>query len=117
DKKALLVPATGPAHLETTPAEPPFVSSEMVDINGSVSELGQLKGHAHLTLHGDAEMEYRIIFRRTAQSDWKQLSYLLCAAVGIRGGEATAIKTSDIGALNQPLQVDFDFSNNEFFDW
>lgn len=117
DKKALVVSPTGPARLETTPAEPPFVSNELVDLVGSVSELGQLKGHAHLALRGDAEMEYRLLFRRTARSDWKQLGYILCAAIGLRGGDGTAIKTSDVGDLAKPFEVDFDFSSNEFLDW
>src|SRR5439155_23203958 len=71
DKKALVIPVSGPAQLQTTPAEPPFISIESVEIVGQVNDLGQLKGHAHLTLRGDAEMEFRFIFRRTPKSDWK----------------------------------------------
>jgi tetratricopeptide (TPR) repeat protein len=117
DKKALVIPASGAARLETTPAEPPFVSSELVDLSGTVNDLGQLKGHAHLTLRGDSEMEYRLMFRRTPKSQWKELSYVMCASIGIRGGEATEIKTSDIADLEKPLEIDFDLSNNEFLDW
>ena len=117
DKKALMIPANAPARLETTPAEPPFLSTEIVEVQGQVNDLGQLKGHAHLTLRGDAEMEFRLLFRRTPQSDWKQLGFMLSAAVGIRGGEATEVKPTDPAALEKPFEVQFDFSKNDFLDW
>jgi tetratricopeptide (TPR) repeat protein len=117
DKQALVIPATGPARLLTTPAEPPFVSNELIDFTASVNDLGQLTGHVHLALHGDSEMEYRLLFRRTAQSEWKQLGSVLCAAVGLRGAEGTEIKTSEIESLHKPLEVDFNCKANEFLDW
>jgi tetratricopeptide (TPR) repeat protein len=117
DKKALVVPANGLAMLQTTPAEPPFVSTEMVEIVGQVNDLGQLKGHAHLTLRGDAEMEFRFIFRRTPKSDWKQVGYVLTSSVGLRGGEATEIRPTDPAALEKPFEVEFDFSSDDFLDW
>src|SRR5262245_20894945 len=54
DKKALLIPANSPARLESTPAEPPFVFSELIEIDSKVSDLGKLIGHARLVLRGDA---------------------------------------------------------------
>jgi tetratricopeptide (TPR) repeat protein len=117
DKKALLIPASGPARLESTPAEPPFVSNELVEVNGKVNDLGKLIGHAHMVLRGDAEMYYRIVFRRTPKSDWKQLQYALGASIGARGAEVSEIKASDPAALENPFEVDFDFSDDSFLDW
>lgn len=117
DKKALVIPASGPALLETTPAEPPFLSTEVVDIVGHVNELGKLTGHAHLTLRGDTEMYFRLMFRSTSKSDWKQLGYFLSNAVGIRGGEVSEIKPTDPAALEKPFEVEFDFSSVDFLDW
>lgn len=117
DKKALVVPANAPARLETTPAEPPFVSTENVEMVGQVDDLGKLTGHAHLTLRGDAEMYFRIMFRRTPKSDWKQLDYFLSSTVGIRGSEVKEIKPTDPAALEKPFEVEFDFSSNDFLDW
>jgi tetratricopeptide (TPR) repeat protein len=117
DKKALVISANGPALLETTPAEPPFVSTETVELVGQVNDLGQLKGHAHMTLRGDAEMEFRFIFRRTPKSDLKRLAYVLTVSVGLRDGEATEIKSTDPAALEKPFEVEFDFSSDDFLDW
>src|SRR6185369_11742200 len=65
DKKALVVPLSAPAKLETTPAEPPFLSSEVIELTGQINDLGKLTGHAHLKLRGDSEMMLRMLFRRT----------------------------------------------------
>jgi len=117
DKKALLIPANAPARLETTPAEPPFRSSELIEIDGKVNDLGKLVGHAHMVLRGDAELYYRIVFRRTPKSDWKRLGYVLGATIGARGAEVTEISPSDAGALEKPFEVSFDFSSDGFLDW
>ena len=116
DKKALVIRANGTARLETTPAEPPFLSTENVEIDGQVNDLGKLIGHAHLTLRGDAEMYFRILFRRTPKSDWKQLGYLLSSVVGVRG-EVTDVKTSEPAALEKPFEVEYNFTSDDFLDW
>jgi len=117
DKKSLLVPANAAAHLETTPAEPPFLSTELLEMGGQVNDLGKLTGHSHFTLHGDAEMYYRILFRRTPKSDWKRLGYYIALAGGVRGGEVTELKPSEASAIEKPFDLDYDFSNDDFLDW
>ncbi len=53
NKQALMIPIAGAARLETTPAEPPFLSSESVTVDGTVNELGKLSAHTRLVLHGN----------------------------------------------------------------
>jgi len=117
DKKVLMIPESGPARIETTPAVPPFLSSESLELEGQINELGKLSGHAHVSLRGDAEMIFRFLFRRTPQSDWKNLSYYLSMVGGIRDQEVTAIKPSDPAAFEKPFEVDYDFASDEFLDW
>jgi tetratricopeptide (TPR) repeat protein len=116
NKKALMIPTAGPARLETTPAEPPFVSSEAVTIEGTVDELGKLTAHARMALRGDAEMYMRIAFRRTPKSNWKSLGFYLGIGVGI-DGEVTDIKTSDPADLDKPFEIEFNVAKNDFLDW
>lgn len=116
NKKALMIPTSGPAHLETTPAQPPFLSTEMVSIEGTVDDLGKLTAHTHMVLRGDSEMFMRMMFRRTPKSDWKDLGRVL-SLVGGLSGEVTDIKTTDITDLAKPLEVDFNVSRNDFLDW
>lgn len=116
NKKALMIPTAGPAHLETTPAEPPFLSNELVSIEGTVDELGKISAHTRMVLRGDSEMYMRIMFRRTPRSNWKDLGTVLSIAGGLRG-EVTDIKTTDIADLEKPFEVEFNVTRNDFLDW
>jgi len=116
NKKALMIPTGGPARLETTPAEPPFRSSEVISIDGTVDELGKLNAHARMQLHGDSEMYMRFAFRRTPKSNWKSLGFYLGIGVGIEG-EVTDIKTSDPADLDKPFEIEFNVARNDFLDW
>ncbi|HKE56979.1 MAG TPA: tetratricopeptide repeat protein, partial [Pyrinomonadaceae bacterium] len=116
DKKALLIPANGPAHLETTPAEPPFLSSELITIDGAVNDLGKLSAQAHLTLHGDSEMLFRFMFRRTPQKNWKDLGRYLSMVSGVEG-EVSEIKPTEPSDLSKPFEITYTVSRDDFFDW
>ncbi|HET6979259.1 MAG TPA: DUF3857 domain-containing protein [Pyrinomonadaceae bacterium] len=116
NKKGLMIPTSGPARLETTPAEPPFLSSEAVTIEGTVDDLGKLNAHARMTLRGDAEMYMRYAFRRTPKSNWKSLGFYLGLGVGIEG-EVTDIKTTDPADLDKPFEIEFNVAKNDFLDW
>jgi hypothetical protein len=69
----------------TTPADPPFAASELVEVDGQVNDLGKLSGHSHLTLRGDTELMFRVMFRRTPKNEWKQLGQYLSFLGGVRG--------------------------------
>lgn len=117
DKKALMVSANGPAQLETTPAEPPFLSTEFVETSGQVNELGKFSGHTRVVVRGDAELLFRQVFRRTPKSEWKNLRYYLSLVSGIRGQEVSEIKPSEPAASEKPFEVDYDFASDDFLDW
>src|SRR5688572_12111980 len=116
NKKALMVPSAGPARLETTPAEPPFRSSELVVMEGTVDDLGKVTAHGKMVLKGDSETYMRFMFRRTPKSDWKRLGYYLGMASGIPG-EVTDIKPSDPADLEKPFEVEFNVTRKDFLDW
>lgn len=116
NKKALMIPTTGPAHLETTPAEPPFLSTELVSIEGAVDDLGKISAHIRMVLRGDSELYMRLVFRRTPRSNWKDLGMVLSIAGGLRG-DVTDIKTTDLADLEKPFEVEFNVTRNDFLDW
>ena len=116
NKKGLLVPVSGAAHLESTPAEPPFVFSETINLEGTVSELGKLSLHARLVLRGDAEMYFRLAFRKTPKSNWKDLGYFLATIVGVPGN-VVGITPSDPADLSKPFELEFDLTSDNFLDW
>lgn len=116
NKKALMVPISGPARLETTPADPPFLSSELVTMEGTVDDLGKVTARGRMVMHGDSEMYMRYMFRRTPKSDWKSLGFYLGMAGGLTG-EVTDIKATDPANLEKPFEVEFNVSRKDFLDW
>jgi tetratricopeptide (TPR) repeat protein len=116
NKKGLMIPTSGPARLETTPAEPPFLSSELITVEGTVDDLGKVTAHVRMIVRGDAELLLRSAFRRTPKSNWKNFGIYLGAGVGIPG-EVTDIKTTDPADTEKPFEVEFNVSLSDFLDW
>lgn len=116
DKSALLVPANEPGRIVETPADPPFLSSQHVDIDGQVSDLGKLTARAHYSLRGDTELVLRLAFRRTPQAQWMDLGQTILTLDGIRG-EVTEVKPGDPAATQNPFTLDIAFSQPTFLDW
>jgi tetratricopeptide (TPR) repeat protein len=115
-KAALRVAADGAANIVETPADPPFTSSQNVDIEGRVSGLGKLSARAHYAMRGDTELLLRLAFHRTPPAQWNQLAQTLLTLDGIRG-DVTAVKPGDPAATHDPFQLDIDFTQSNFLDW
>lgn len=117
DKHALLITGDAPARLETTPADPPFPVTEVLEVEGKVNELGTLNGHTRLAMRGDNELLYRLVFRRTPASDWKQLGKFLAVTSLTYGLDVSDIKPGDPAATDKPFEVEYAFSGASFMDW
>jgi hypothetical protein len=123
-KQALVIPigadgATsrqGAPRLIETPADPPSLQVQNIDVTGQVSGLGKLTAHIHYSMTGDNALTLRTAFRRTPQANWKQLGQLLAAGDGF-AGEVTAAKSSDPSDTHSPFEVDYEISQAKFADW
>ncbi|HKV04324.1 MAG TPA: DUF3857 domain-containing protein [Candidatus Acidoferrales bacterium] len=115
-KSALIVPTDGAGSIVETPADPPFLSTQHVDIDGQVSELGKLAARAHYALRGDTELVLRLAFHRTPQSQWNELGQTILTLDGIHG-EVTSVKPGDPAATQNPFELDIDFTQSNFLDW
>ncbi|MGA8011081.1 MAG: DUF3857 domain-containing protein [Candidatus Acidiferrales bacterium] len=115
-KSALLVPADGAGRIVETPADPPFVSTQHVDVDGRVSDLGKLTARAHYAMRGDTELVLRLAFHRTPQAEWKQLGQTILSLDGIRG-EVTSVKPADPMATHDPFELDIEFALPNFLNW
>jgi Flp pilus assembly protein TadD len=116
NKSALLVPANGAGKIVETPEDPPFQSSQIVEIEGRVSDLGKLTAKVRYTLRGDNEFALRVAFRRTPQNQWKDLGQTIAQFDGLRG-EVTAVKPSDPSNTQNPFELELEFSQIGFLDW
>lgn len=116
DKQALAIPNSKPATLERTPAKSPTPDSVRFSIEAQLSEHGLLKGHITQTTSGDAEILFRFAFRRTPQSQWKDLVERIARTQGYSGETANA-QVSDVEQIGQPLVVAFDYTREKFYQW
>jgi len=116
NKSALLVPPAGPGQIVETPEDPPFLSSQKVEIEGRVSDLGKLTAKMRYFVRGDNEYTLRAAFRRTPQTQWKELGQTIAQLDGLRG-DVTAVKPSDPTDTQKPFELDLDISQANFLDW
>ena len=116
DKSALLVPADGTGKLVKTPQDPPFLSTQRVEIDGAVSDLGKLTATAHYSLRGDTEFVLRRAFHTTPPDQWKQLGQTILSLDGLHG-DVTSVTPGDPTETRDPLEVSIAFAQSNFLDW
>jgi tetratricopeptide (TPR) repeat protein len=116
DKSALLTQQAGQGKIVETPADPPFLSTQQVEIAAQVSDLGKLTAKLRYFLRGDNEVALRLAFRRTPQNEWQQLGQTIAALDGIRG-TVTRVKPSDPTDTEKPFELDLDYEQLGYLDW
>jgi len=116
DKSALLISTDGASRFAQTPADPPFASSQQVDIDGRVSDLGKLTASARYKMRGDTELVLRLAFHRTPEAQWHDLAQTILSLDGIHG-EVTGVKPGDPTASREPFGLQIDFQQSNFLDW
>jgi tetratricopeptide (TPR) repeat protein/transglutaminase-like putative cysteine protease len=115
-KPALLVSADGAGKLVETPADPPFPSTQQVELECKLSELGKLSGTIHYSLRGDTEFLLRTAFRRAPGAEWNQLAQTILTLDGLRG-EVARVTTSDPLDTEKPFELSIQFSQPNVLDW
>jgi tetratricopeptide (TPR) repeat protein len=114
NKLALVIPADGTPHLESTPADTPMPDSEISEVDAKVNEIGKLEAHVHYTFRGDEELMLRSIFRRVPEAQWQRVVENVNAGMG---GEITNLKISDPAATREPFTMSYDVAKPNFLDW
>jgi tetratricopeptide (TPR) repeat protein/transglutaminase-like putative cysteine protease len=116
NKSALLVEPDGAGKIVQTPMDPPFLSTQHVEIEAHVNDLGKLTATLRYFLRGDNEYALRVAFRRTPETQWKELGQTIAALDGIKG-EITNVKPSDPSDTEKPFELDLDFAQANYLDW
>jgi Flp pilus assembly protein TadD/transglutaminase-like putative cysteine protease len=116
NKSALLVEPDGAGRLVLTPMDPPFLSTQHVEIEARVNDLGRLTATLRYFLRGDNEYALRVAFRRTPETQWKELGQTIAALDGIKG-EITNVRPSDPSDTEKPFELDLDFAQANYLDW
>ena len=116
NKSALLVPADGAGKIVQTPQDPPFLSTQRVEVDAQVNQLGKLTSKLRYFVRGDNELALRIAFRRTPATQWKELGQTVATLDGLHG-EVTAVKPSDPSDTLKPFELDLDLAQPNYLDW
>jgi len=115
-KQALVIPASGAAHLEETPADGPFPNRQVQDIDGKVDELGKLTAHVSFDVRGDTELLMRMIFRRVPNSQWQKMVETMNGMAGL-DAEITNLKVGDPADTKHPFELSYDLAKANYLDW
>src|ERR1700751_2912674 len=116
NKSALLVPSDGAGRVVETPQDPPFLSTQRVEVDAQVNELGKLTSKLRYFVRGDNELALRIAFRRTPQTQWKELGQTVATLDGLHG-QVTLVKPSDPSDTSKPFELDLDLAQPNYLDW
>jgi tetratricopeptide (TPR) repeat protein len=115
-KNALVASSNVPPYFAETPPDPPFPSTQDVEINANVTSLGKLTARIHYALRGDNEYALRTAFERTPQSEWNSVAQTMATLDGLHG-TVLSVKSSDPTATRDPFTLDFVLVSADFLDW
>ena len=115
-KSALVVSADGVGKIVETPTDPPFPSTQQVEVECKVSELGELSGAIRYSLRGDTEFVLRTAFRRAPRAQWNELAQTILTLDGLRG-QVSSVTTSDPLDTENPFEMTIQFSQPNVLDW
>lgn len=114
-KHALLITAET-ARLVPTPADIPFKMSQTFKAKGKLSSEGTLYAKIEHTDRGDAEVLYRMAFRRTSQAQWKDLAQQVSYASGF-GGEVSDVSASPPENTDEPFHLAYSYTRKKYGGW
>jgi len=116
DKKALVIPDSGPAQLVQTPADPPFKSYFTFQADGTLDDTGTLTSKMQMTFRGDVELLYRLILRQAGQPKWNDVMQSVSSNLGF-GGTVSEVTASVPDATDTPFHIQYSYSRKGYSDW
>lgn len=115
DEQALVIPASGAAGLQRTPADPPFPYLERFEAKGTLNKDGLLESHMDVLARSDNEFGYRLLLQRAAPAQWNDAVQYVSRTLGFGG----TVSHADLGQRNArgPFHFTYDYSRPTFGDW
>ena len=116
DKKALVVPDTGVAKIETTPAALPFSSYQKMDAVGTLDKDGISNSRLVLTMRGDEELFVRAAFRQISPGQYDEMVRQISKGMGYEGTTSHA-EVSRLEDTAEPMTISYDYKREKGGDW
>ncbi len=115
-KQALVIPATGAAHLEWTPAKPPFALVDRMDATATLTAKGDLTAQMVIEDHSDSEVLLRGLAQDVPPAQWDRIVQYLSRLMGF-GGTVSHAEFSSVEDLEKPIRLTYDYKHPKFGDW
>jgi tetratricopeptide (TPR) repeat protein len=115
-KQALVIPATGDAHIETTPKDPPFPFLNTFEAIGTLDEKGTSHSHIVMTIRGDGQVTIAQAARTVSPAQWDELMQRFSYAMGY-SGKVTNAEFSRADDTTSPFKLTYDYEREKNGDW
>ena len=116
DKKALVVPETGEAKIETTVATIPFDAYMHWSSKGSLDKDGNSDSHIEMTFRGDDELTLRATLRQVAAAQYPEFAQAMIKGIGY-GGTTSHPDFSRPEDTDEPLHMNLDYHREKGGNW
>ena len=116
DHAGLLIPETGPARVEKSPADLPFKSFQTLEANGTISKDGVATSRMVITARGDEEVILRAVMRQISPSQYDLLAQKISEGMGY-GGKATHAELTRAEDTEEPLKLSYDYKRDAAPTW
>ena len=120
DEEALVIPFAGETPgkpmLVKTPVDPPFTTSETVNVKASLASDGTLTGHFDWELTGDSALGIRGGFRQLAPAQWQALAQQISYSLNY-AGEVSAVSVENLKDIEKPFHLSYDYTRKNYSDW
>ncbi|MGZ4787588.1 MAG: DUF3857 domain-containing protein [Terriglobales bacterium] len=114
-KNSLVVGVNGKSEIKQIPEAPAVPDHEVVELTGTVNELGTLDADVHLTLRGDSEILGRLGVRAVPQAKWKEYMEYMAKRAGL-SGDVSNVQFSDFNDIKRPLEYRFHITKLNYFN-
>ncbi len=117
DKDALVMEGNKPAQLIKTPADPPALSSEKFEVDGTLDEKGNFDAKINYTARGgDGEVMMRALFRQVPQPQWKELAQQISYRLNF-AGTVEDVHASTPEAVDESFHFSYSYNRKDYPDW
>ncbi len=116
DQKALVVPASGPAELASTPAAGPWPYAEHFTADATLDADGKLTGKITASYRDDSEILVRALAQNIAPAEWDKASQYVSSMTGFSGNTSDT-RFANAADDSSPIVMSYDYTRHPFGDW
>ncbi len=114
NKQALLASDDSNAGLQRTPADAPIKNTQVIAIDGKLSETGVFDSSVDITATGDSDFPLRATFRGVPQPDWPRLLEYVTKGFGL-DGDVSDITVGPLEDTTKPFHLHYRLHRDGYF--